>query len=165
MGFLLGDFQPLWNMQKFLGRRFYKKYLSLLQKIWTSLAFDQHAIQMLSTRRRHQQYWAAPRHNANACRLERQQKCQKVQSFGIASTVAELLLQPIFNELSALAVEVSCFLKLTSTDFSPREKKLRSEKKVKAENPISFTRCTPAEKTEAFCKEKKQHLGTEKKTG
>lgn len=88
-----------------------------------------------------------------------------MQSFGIASTVAELLLQPIFNELSALAVEVSCFLKLTSTDFSPREKKLRSEKKVKAENPISFTRCTPAEKTEAFCKEKKQHLGTEKKTG
>ena len=131
MGFLLGDFQPLWNMQKFLGRRFYKKYLSLLQKIWTSLAFDQHAIQMLSTRRRHQQYWAAPPHNANACRLERQQKCQKVQSFGIASTVAELLLQPIFNELSALAVEVSCFLKLTSTDFSPREKKLRSEKKLR----------------------------------
>ena len=43
----------------------------------------------------------------------------------------ELLLQPIFNELSALAVEVSCFLKLTSTDFSPREKKLRSEKKLR----------------------------------
>ena len=106
-----------------------------------------------------------PRHNANACRLERQQKCQKVQSFGIASTVAELLLQPIFNELSALAVEVSCFLKLTSTDFSPREKKLRSEKKVKAENPISFTRCTPAEKNRSILQGKKQHLGTEKKTG
>ena len=95
----------------------------------------------------------------------REAEMSKSAEFWNCLYYTELLLQPIFNELSALAVEVSCFLKLTSTDFSPREKKLRSEKKVKAENPISFTRCTPAEKTEAFCKEKKQHLGTEEKTG
>lgn len=75
----------------------------------------------------------------------------------------ELLLQPIFNELSALAVEVSCFLKLTSTDFSPREKKLRSEKKLRQKIRSLLLVVLLLKKPKHFARKKKQHQGTQKR--
>ena len=80
----------------------------------------------------------------------------------------ELLLQPIFNELSALAVEVSCFLKLTSTDFSPREKKLRSEKKLRQKIRSLLLVVLLLKKPKHFARKKKttsRNTEKKKKTG